>query len=454
MNNLRNVLRILMALVLATLAFPALADDDSDWWKQYNLDMAIVSAPPAQANPPFTVTAKIRNTGLLPIGSFTLTATGLTIVSVSQPGNGGKVTGPFPGQSVSITHMFPLFFSESLTLTLQVNSCGDGTWKTVAWAGEFLNGPSLDLDADDSALETSITCASVASGKPFTVPDSLNPNCVTGERGYYDKDGSIPEGALPIVVTNTVPTNFQLHFQWPDSLSESGGDPLATFQYTVCGSGPLPEDLTPPQDTFVAWLNTDGSSASSPGTAAYIMAQNCNANADFLPAPYGTLVMDSGGTKITLNTDPKQTPSVQGLIHPPKKPDGTDDLPFDIVIGTERMTVTACADSDDLKGGETDNMECGELEEPEVWTVTRPVGKTTQVTHQGGLVMSTPLPLLGSTVSCVDANGVALLATSCKYVALSPALMCIQNQMVVDPETGPHSTTFIDIGGDGWANHP
>ena len=72
MNSLRNVLRVLMALILVTLAFPSLADDPN-WWKEYNLNMAIVSAPPAQANPPFTVTAKIRNTGLLPIGSFTLT---------------------------------------------------------------------------------------------------------------------------------------------------------------------------------------------------------------------------------------------------------------------------------------------------------------------------------------------------------------------------------------------
>src|SRR5271166_6780978 len=128
MTTMRNLLRVLMAVSLATLALPSIAfggDDGDDWWKQYSLNTAIVSAPPA--SPPYTVTAKIRNTGLVPIDSFTLSVSGLTIVGVTPPAS-GKVVGSFPGSSVSLTHMRPLFWTESITLTLQVNSCGSGAW--------------------------------------------------------------------------------------------------------------------------------------------------------------------------------------------------------------------------------------------------------------------------------------------------------------------------------------
>ena len=99
------------------------------------------------------------------------------------------------------------------------------------------------------------------------MPDSLNPTCVTGQRGYYDKDGSIPVARLPIFVTNTVPTNGRAAFQVADF--QTGGDPLATFEYTVCASGRLP----PLGTTQVAWLNTDGSPASTPGTPAFVYGQ-------------------------------------------------------------------------------------------------------------------------------------------------------------------------------------
>jgi hypothetical protein len=73
--------------------------------------------------------------------------------------------------------------------------------------------------------------------------------------------------------------------------------------------------------------------------------------------------------------------------------------------------------------------------------VQRGVGGTTATPHPAGaLAMSTPLPLLH--------EGVAA-----PYIAGNQALMCIAGQQGA-PEGGIHSTTFIDIGGDGWANHP
>jgi hypothetical protein len=479
MNKLPMLLRVLMALSLVTCALPSFAGGfDPDWWKEYSLNMAIGSAPPAQA--PFTVTAKITNRGLLPVGSFTLTSSGLTIVGVFPPGNGGKVTGPFPGPSVSITRMFPLFFAESLTLKLQVSSCGDGDWSAVVWPGAFLNGPPLELDADASTLETSITCASVASGAPFVVPDTTSVSgCVTlqggsiaGERGFYDKSGLPPAGTLPIFVTNMILTDDQMHFRWPDF--ETGGDPLATFEYTVCASGPLP------QNTLVAWLNADGTPASTPGTPVYISAEDCLANDNvpatpyFLPAPYGTLTTSIGSTGgipyntnfngtlelLPINTSaPAPVPagavpgSVAGSVPYPGKAPTSPDNPgtqFDVVIGTERITVQqVCLDNDN---DPTDTDDCDEYDEGEgeaLMVVQRGVGGTIAAAHDASvLIMSTPLPLLP----------VGAGAPPPPYTAGNQALMCIATQTGETsppaPQVGVHTTTFMDIGGDGWANHP
>jgi hypothetical protein len=414
MNNLRNVLCVLMAIALATLALPSSADNGK---KRFSLSMAIVSAPPAPTPPPFTVTATVTNEGNSTINSFSLSVTGLIIVGVNPPAS-GTAAGPFPGSSVSVTKMHPLKSGDSLTLTLQVSSCGDGAWGASAWTGSSQNGQTFDLVPADSTLATPIPCGDLASNAQFSVPDSLNPNCVTGQRGFYDKDGSIPAGAVPYFVTN-LPSADQRHFRWPDF--QAGGDPLATFRYTICGTGPLPEL------TEVAWLNMDGSPASTRGTPAYITAQDCLENANFLPAPYGTLQADNGGTITVDTTIPG---GANGVIVPPA-------LPFDIVIGTERLTVTACAEGDEDEGID---QECGEqANEPETWSVTRAVGNTTQVTHTGGLVMSTPLPLLPENVGA-------------PYTAGNQAQMCIAGQQGED-EGGNHSTTFIDIG-DGWVNHP
>lgn len=426
MNSMRKIFCILMATVLAAFALPGVAGDNGK--KLYSLQMSV---PPAQTTAPFTVSATITNEGNSTISSFKLYVSGLTIVGVNQPAS-GAVAGPFPGSSVLVTNMSPVKSGQSFTLTLHVNSCGDGTWSPVAWTGAKLNGQTFDLDLapGHSVLATPISCGSFAAGVGFTVPDSLNPNCVTGQRGYYDKDGSIPAGTLSIFVTNTVPTNTQLHFRWPDLQNVAGNDPLATFEYDVCGSGPLPEV----PGTQVAWLNTDASRASAPGNPAFIAAQDCLGNANFLPEPYGTLAGE-GGVGAGDTTIPVETTLPSGL-HPAITHPAT---PFDIVIGTERMTVTgvACGSNDGDFGDDVN--ECSEHEAPDVWTVVRAVGGTTAASHtSGGLVMSTPLPLLPT-------------GTGFPYTPGSPAQMCIADQG--NDEGGGHSTTFIDIG-DGVVKLP
>ncbi len=91
----------------------------------------------------------------------------------------------------------------------------------------------------------------------------------------------------------------------------------------------------------------------------------------------------------------------------------------------------------------TDPSDCTETIEGEgeaLRVVQRGVGGTVATTHPAlSLVMSTPLPLLPEGVPA-------------PYTAGNPALMCIPSQE--GEEDGEHSTTFIDIGGDGWFNHP
>jgi len=166
---------------------------------------------------------------------------------------------------------------------------------------------------------------------------------------------------------------------------------------------------------------------------------------DILPAPYGTLVSDNGGTLVVnavtpLGPAPPLGTTANGTIAHALPP-------FDIVIGTERLTVTAVT-SDDGSGGDlsdcADYSNCGGTQtqetetEIETWTVSRGVANTTPAAHAGGvLVMSTPLPILP-------------LGTPAPYVAGTQALMCVADQF---NEGNGHATTFLDLG-DGHVGGP
>jgi hypothetical protein len=426
MNGMRKIIGLVMVAAIAAFALPAFADNSK---KIYNLQMQMVSVPPAQASPPYTLRAVITNepTGNSTINSFRLSVSGLTIVGVDQPAS-GRAT--FTGSSVTVVSASPIKPGKSLSVTLSVSSCGDGAWSSTAWTGSPLSGQSFDLVPGHSALGTSISCGNVASGALFTVPDSINPQCVTGERGYYDKDGVVRD-PLPYFVTNTLPSNAQLHFRWPDT--GVGSNPRATFEYAVCGPGGLPEEGL---DTQVAWL-TDVA-----GNPAFIEALDC-IEPNQLPAPYGTLLgegtIGAADTTITINalSPVGDHGSIAHAPHPP----------FDIVIGTERMTVTAVSSDEgeagDLSEGPSEFSE-HELEQ-EIWTVIRGVGGTTAASHTPGpgvLVMSTPLPILPP-----GAPG--------PYVAGNQAQMCISDQgnTYTDDTITGHYTTFIDIG-DGYVKLP
>ena len=266
MMRISRLVGLIIAIVIAAFALPSVAGNDK---KQYSLQMSIVSAPPAQTTPPFTVKATLANEGNSTINSFRLFVVGMVIVGVDQPATGHAT---FDGSSVSVTGMHPLKSGDSLAVTIRVNSCGDGSWRAAVWTGSSLNGQNFALVQGDSNLMTSISCGISASGA-FVVPNSIT-NCGVsdGQRDFYDKDGSTPVG-VPYFVTNTVPINGQLHFRWPTNAGdvgfEEGLDPAAAFQYSVCASGTVGGTIR------VAWLNTDGTPSSTLGTPVFLAGQDC-----------------------------------------------------------------------------------------------------------------------------------------------------------------------------------
>jgi hypothetical protein len=426
MNNMRKVLCFSVAMMLAAFALPSIGAPQ--FTKQYSLTMT------SSVSAPLTVTAHLTNVspvGNSNIGSFQLTVTGAKITSVVQPATGTATVDPTQ-TSVFVTGIFPLKPSApEFQLTIHLGDCGDGiTWSATVWTGSmgqtFTPSPN-PLPAGQ--LTTPVSCGNLACNDSFTVPVSTvacstsptDTKCVTGQRGFYDKDGATSVNfcdVVPYSATNTVATDGKLHFAWP--LDTTTGDPAAAFQYTVNGTGLLP----PPGSTKVAWLNTNGTPTSQPGTADLIPALDCLAPKN-LPAPYGTLTANVLATDLTITVNT----TIPSGAHPaiPHAPP-----PFDIVIGTdpntERMTVTAVSG----------------LPAAESWTVTRGVANVgPAVFHaQNLLAMSTPLPIMLITQG-----------TGGQYAAGNQAQMCIAARGEYGDGGPPHFTTFIDIG-DGWTTDP
>ncbi len=422
----KNKFVCLIAILLAAFALPSVAGNDK---KIYNLQTQIVSS-----SPPFTVQATLTSepTGNSSFNSFSLSVVGLQITGIVGQPTSGNAT--FTASSVTVVNASPVKPGASISVTLQVSSCGDGAWSASAWTGAKLNGQSFDLVPAHSMLGTSIPCGNLANGAAFTVPDTVNPNCVSGTRDYYDKDGTIPI-PVPYFVTNTLsaPVNGQLHFRWPTVVADNG-DPAAAFEYSVCGPGTLPAGGL---DTQVAWLTDVG------GYPVYIVAPDCIAP-NQLPAPYGTLegAISDDATSITVDALSFGFGNPHGAIQHAAAIFGDPSSYFDIVIGTERMTVTAVS-SDDGPGGDLSEEGPSEFEEHEVelevWTVIRHVGGTLAAAHADDApVMSTPLPLL------------PLTGVPPPYVAGHQAQMCIADQQTVGSS---HFTKLIDIG-DGYTKLP
>ena len=235
---------------------------------------------------------------------------------------------------------------------------------------------------------------------PFNFGDDPNGDVTqegyaSGTRGYWNKDG-FSCSPLLYTFTNTILTNNTVHLEWDTSTGQHPAFTYIMTWKTEDVDNSTTTDTTTnaskygwpvPRRIWAAWT-VDGS-----GNPNFVPAQACIS--PDLPAPYAQLASSMG----TAAPGTSQTISV---IIPPSAPAGfpiatvpgtnvapyTAVTPFPIVMGTERLLVTAVSGS--------------------TWTVTRGDGGTTPATHSANdYVMSTPLPLNSTGVQvpvCVQSH--------------------------------------------------
>jgi hypothetical protein len=401
MNAIRKLLCVAGAGLAVTFALPGIAaptktysinaqetasyhNDSTTGLQVLDVPMSVVVTMKNESPP------SVANSN---ISSFSFTVSGMTIESVdtlSCQNQGGNCNLDTNSNTVSVTGISPPIQGQGVfAVPVKVTSCGDGNWSAKVWSGSQLNGNMFGL-VNDTTLPTkpatNVVCGGTSCGNTFTVPvDQLSSNVlsVTGIRGDFNKDGSACS-VLNYTVTNTIPQNDTLHFEWDTSVLS------AAFKYTI-------NFRTATQPPQLAWL-TDSNGP------VPVAAQAClpTGTASNLPAPFGFLAQAVAGNKNKIQVNVTVAPTLP--------------LPFPIVIGTERMNVTAISNNN--------------------WTVQRGQGGTTASAHGAGdPVMATPLPILPAGVPK-------------PYVAGYQAQACIASPL--PPSTWPSLTyDVIDIG-DAW----
>lgn len=408
MNSMHKVLCFLTALAFAAFAMPGFAGPTKMYSLKADASSIAYSVDPTtnqrsiDVPAPITVTVKnesppsVANSN---ISSFSFTVTGMVITSVDQNAcqlQGGICSLNGDTNTVSVTNISqPIQAQGTFSVPVTVNSCGDGAWSAKVWSGSQLNGAQFGGPTSDPGLPTNlatnVSCGDAACGLPFIAHSDLavagSPTYVSGVRGAYNKDGSACS-VLDYFVTNTIPTNNTLHFEW------STTEPSGAFRYKLNYPVPVMPQL--------AWF----SDSSGP---VFVDAQPCLATGmpNNLPAPYGTLAQDVNANKTKIQVAVMTAPSMS--------------LPFPIVIGTERMQVTAIGTN--------------------FWTVQRGQGGTSAAPHTAGsYVMSTARPLLTGPFD--------LAQSSAGYVVGNEAHGCVASP---DPSLWPSATyDVIDIG-DIWS---
>ena len=387
-----------------------------------------------------------------PVNSTTEVAGNLTSSFTTQPGN-AEVGKTIPSAVVTLKACSPATAAVGVPVTVSVPSCTGtcslsgtttrttdssgnatfddlsinqvGTYTMKAQAGSFPDATSNPFTIFGGTLNCQPTM-------PYSFGDDPNGDITqegyaSGTRGFWNKDGV---SCVPLLYTFTnsilTPDPFSnttntVHLQWDTS---SGQHPAFTYVMTWktedvdnstdtdTTTSAIKYGWPVPRRVWAAWtLDVNGD-------PAFVPAQAC-VSPD-LPAPYAQLAAGigtalAGASQQISVTIPPSIP--MGFPPPPTVP---TTAPFPIVIGTERMLVTAVSGS--------------------TWTVTRGDGGTAPAgapAHSANdYVMSTPLPL--------DSTGVQVP-------------VCVQSHawqsVGFDPATGlaqiRYTTRVFDIG-DAW----
>jgi hypothetical protein len=414
MKSLRTVANLLTAFALLSLAHSAQAGPT----KLYSLktcvgvfDSAGVCqiAQAQQPGAPTTVTpivARIFNesppTSNSQISSFDVSVNvSWRVTSATVSGNSGKIIVDLtqPGH-VKVSNLAPIKPQAFVDVTIVVDSqsCGDGTWDAITYTGSGFTGATFSKASTYTPPTTTVACLKLGCGDPaFDVKPQGSLTTIHLQRGQFDTNGTTDSACsdlfvyvtpTAIVGTTTVQTNWDKNM--PDSNS-------AVFQYTVNFKATTGSN-TPPA-IKVAWISVGGVPDEQP-------ALMCGPNLaqTQLPEPYAALVADNG-SKI----DVLPLPSVT-----------LPSAPFSIIIGEERMLVTKVQTNTNS------------------WFVTRQMGGTQLAAHSAGdAIMGTSFPIVQSS------DGY-----SSSYVGRS-AKMCINNLAHSLTTPTDWTATLLDDS-DGW----
>jgi hypothetical protein len=368
-----------------------------------SLPSSVVTNPPQTT--PYSITVTLSNacTGTPPNGAVTLASTG------------GSITG---GGTQNTTN-------GSTTFSVSFLSVGQTT----------ITASSPGFVSTQAALNVFGGTLACLPNKPFSFDGSLpsatlsDPGYASGQRGQYNKDGPCSQ-AVNYTFTNGITldgndTNDFVQLHW-DTVAQPG----AAFTYTVNWDAVAIDPTTgypPPLNPQVTWQFDASGNPINLRPALACLDRT-------LPMPYGTLASanlgaDDGTITISLANPPVvSSPGVSGFATFPGENGPSSFYPFPVMVGNERMQVTAV--SNVTASGAT-------------FTVSRHQGGTlpNATSPIGNDVMSTPLP--------IDSANAAYLGTV--------AQMCVVNQGWMtyspDPTTGaPRAvwfTTLFDIG-DGY----
>lgn len=430
MNAIRKSLGLVMLLILAAFALPVLAASSSPKFFYAKFPVTI---PLGTTNQTFTVFNATPPPGVSTINSMEIDApAGVKINSISPGTLLDQNRVDSQNREVYFVNNLPGIKSgKSLTFTINVTvsviTCTSATWGIAANTGNAYpqGDPFADQHPADENLTTGLGCDGVVSCDSVEIPFDFQTSDGTtgsGVRGW-NKDGSPCNKVDYHFAVDT--TNFIGKLQW-----DTGQQPNAAFSWTV---------LWPAEDVDstgwlvrrpkLAWtMDLSGNATNIINAVACLSA--------IPPTPYGILVngLNDTDNTSTVTLDTTTTINTQG----PPKTAVPASPPFPIVIGTERMQVTA------VSGGPTYTL-----------TVTRGQGGTFKVSHAAStsttqtIVMSTPLP--------IDPNPQLADGTSPNPYYLQQDHMCVWDQgwtaSGINPLTGVQqvrsSVSVFDVG-DGF----
>ena len=305
MNSMRKLLLVLTAVMMATFALPSIGDDLT---KHFSLTMVVGAPDNTQTDTIVMATVMNDNPSgsSAQFGSLRLlvsNASGITITGGEpDPNFGGTPTLDSP-TSITFTGISPVKAGQFYTAKLHVKGCGDGNiWSATVWAGSNRNGGNYVDDTPDPQTKiTNVSCGLVGcaiADNSFGVGSILT----QGQRARNQDNSAC--SLVNYFFTDLTADTSKNYVQFRSDTSQPG----AAFFYVV--------NKPATANAQFAWTTTGGN-------PNFVTAGPCN-NTPIATGSYGSLISDSGGKLIKIDTSTADYPVPL-------------TLPFYIVIGPQNI---------------------------------------------------------------------------------------------------------------------